>query len=255
MTLTLKKALFATAILAAASMLAVSAFPYIAKGVTSLPSSKAAVALGELVFLNADQSGPGDTDTEWQTVMQTYIKTPNGKDLHADVALQCGLMTQTIAKSKGGVIDTSTAQADIRVRVQATNTETGDVRYFAPDEGSAPGDMGVRYCDRLQTLSATFAGLGCTADLTTGVVTCTDPEAIELLQETLDANAFNFVLADVVSGVWKIEVQAMGEASVSLSGSALGDGAATAFVGLGSTVIETLRLVNGIDLGPVVELE
>lgn len=237
--------------IAVAAVFTVALVSVVAVASTSLPSSKAAVALGDLEFIPASIPGSGETD--WTTVMQTFIKTPNMKDLSADVSLQCGLITDTTVRSKGGTLDGAAANGTIRVRVIATNTETNEERYFEPSEGGDT-ELGVTYCDRLQQLEAKFAGLNCTADLATGVVTCTNEEELRLLLETLNANAFNFLLADVTPGVWQIEVQAKGEANVILSGTALGSGTATAFVGLGSTRIETLRLIKDAYLGPIVEL-
>jgi len=223
---------------------------------SSLPSSKAAVALGDLIDLGAlasTDNAPTD-DTGYVTVMQTYIKTPNQKDLSADVAIQCGLVTDTTAKSKGGGKDVSSAEGKVSIRVKATNTDSGEVRYFEPSEsGTAPdgGPRGVTYCSRFQQLEASFAGLSCTADLFTGIVTCEDPEELRLLLETLNANSFNYVLADTSTGVWKIEVQARAESSVALGGSGLGSAKGEAFVGLGSTRIETLRLVKGVQTDPI----
>ena len=223
---------------------------------TSLPSSKSAVALGDLIDLGALASTDGVAmdDTGYVTVMQTFIKTPNQKDLSADVSLQCGLVTDTTVKSKGGVSDSSTAVGKISVRVKATNLDNGNVYYFDPsEEGTSPdgGPKGVTYCSRSQKLEASFAGLNCKADLYTGVVTCEDPEVLRLLLETLDANAFNYVLADAPSGTWKIEVQVRAESNVALGGSGLGSAKAEAFVGLGSTRIETLRLIKGTQLDPM----
>lgn len=223
---------------------------------TTLPSSKAAVALGDLIDLGAlaSTSGSPMSDTGYATVMQTFIKVPNQKDLSADVSLQCGLVTDTLVKSKGGAVDTSQAKGKITVRVKATNIADGRVVYFEPSEsGTSPdgGPKGVTYCSRSQKLAASFAGLNCTADLYTGIVSCTDPEELRLLLETLDANAFNFVLADVATGTWKIEVQVRAESDVALGGSGLGSARAEAFVGLGSTRIETLRLVKGTQLDPM----
>jgi len=102
---------------------------------------------------------------------------------------------------------------------------------------------------------ASFAGLNCYADLYTGVVTCENPEELGLILETLDANSFNYVLADVSSGIWKIEIQAHAESSIALGGSGLGSSKAEAFVGLGSTRIEVLRLVKGTQLDPIQAIE
>ncbi len=225
-------------------------------GAASLPSSKAAVALGDLIDLGAraSTSGAATNDTGYVTVMQAFIKMAEQKDLSADVAIQCGLITDTTVRSKGGTIDISKAKGAVSIRVKGTNQSTGQVRYFEPSEnGTAPdgGPAGVTYCARLQQMEAKFAGLNCTADLTTGVVTCADPEELRLLLETLNANAFNYLLADASSGVWKVEVQARAKSDVQLSGSGLGAAAAEAFVGLGSTRLESLRLIKDANLGPI----
>ena len=238
------------------------AFSQVASGVTSLPSSKAAVALGDLIDLLALASYTGALadDTGYVTVMQTYIKPPNMKDLSADVAIQCGIVTDTTVRSKNGSLDISQAKGWVSTRVKATNADGSVVRYFEPsEEGTLPDGtpVGVTYCSRLQRLEARFSGLNCTTDLVTGVVTCADPETLRLLLETLDANSFNYLMPDVAPGVWKVEVQARAQANVLLDGDGggLGSAGAKAFVGLGATRIETLRLIKDAELGPIVELE
>ena len=109
---------------------------------------------------------------------------------------------------------------------------------------------GVVFCDRIQTLAAKFAGLNCTADPTTGVVTCTDPEELRLLLRTLNANAFNFAKDDVGVGVHTVMVQARVQASVNFnddaSGGALAD--AEAFAGAGALMVEEVRLVKDVQI-------
>lgn len=217
-------------------------------GAASLPSSKAAVSMGQLIDLGALASTTGSSlaDTTYKTVMTALIKTSNQADLSADVAVQCGLVTDTTVKSKTGTSDSSSAKGSVTVRVKTTNQSTSQVRYFYPTEsgGTESNPAGVTYCSRVQQLDAKFAGLNCTADLTTGVVTCTDPESLQLILATLNANSFNYLLPDMSPGVWKIEVQARAKSAVSLSGSGLGAASANAFVGLGSTRVETLRLIK-----------
>ncbi len=313
-------------------------------GDNSLPSSKAAVAISELIDLSVAAGVNQDPDavtnnTGWVSILTTYIKTPNQKELAFDVALQCGLITDTTVKSKGGTKDASQAEGSIRVRVKVTHPEGSDPEfsYALPSE---EGDeaLGVTYCDRLQRLEAKFAGLDCFAagvvitegvcdvdtctagnvgagcsqdddcdlktgeagdcsdapvtlgicgeedictegrlgaaceldtecdlytctagregaecsadadcDLSPGEVWCETPEELRLLLETLNANAFNFLLPNLRPGVHKIEVQAMAEAGVDLSGTALGMADAEAFVGLGSMLVETVRLIKGAE--------
>lgn len=223
---------------------------------SSLPSSKAAASLGTLIDLGAlaSTNGAATTDTGYTTVMQSFIKTSEQKDLSADVALQCGIDTDTTVRSKNGATDISTAKGAVSIRVKATNQTSGEIRYFLPSQnGTAPdgGPLGVVYCSRLQQLTAQFSGLNCTSDLTTGVVTCANPESLGLILKTLNANSFNYLLPDASVGVWKVEVQARANSSVSLACSGLGSASANAFIGLGSTRIESLRLIKGADISPI----
>jgi hypothetical protein len=251
-------------LLAAGALALFTAMPVLAQ---SLPSSKATIANGSLTALGAYAAGITDgrptQDTGYLTIMQNYIKMADQKDLYFVVALQCGLVTDTTVRSGGGTRDSSSAQGSITVRVKATNLNTGEVRYAEPSEAGTSDDggpRGVTYCFRLQQLEARFAGLNCSVDLnpespTYGMVTCTDPEELRLLLETLNANSFNFYLAEAVSGVHQIEVQARAEASVALGGGGLGEAGADAFVGLGSMVAESVRLIKSDEVPSIVELK
>jgi hypothetical protein len=211
------------------------------------PSSKAAVAIDELVNMSsavADPSAPAG-DTGWVNILQTQIKTSSQKDLVFDVALQCGILTDTTVKSSGGNQSTSTARANIAVRVLVDGVPA------EPDSSVDANDLsaaGVVYCDRIQTLAAKFAGLNCTVDALTGGITCADPEELQLILRTLNANAFNFAKSDVGVGVHTIVVQARARANVSfdsLSGALAG---AEAFAGAGSLLVEEVRLVKGTEI-------
>jgi hypothetical protein len=225
----------------------------------NLPSSKATVSLGEAYALGKAlaEADPNSTtsavDTGWVTISRSYIKTPNMKDLSFDVAMQCGLVTYTEVKSKGGNKDTSQASGTIRARVKVTG-EDGTVRFAEPLEENL-ADNGVTYCHRFQTLSAVFQGIieNCialdgTIDLTDE---CLEPEEVSLLIGTLNAAAFNFLLPDLSPGIQRIEVQARALASADLFDAQQGRSRGEAFVGVGSMRIETIRLIKDIDLGPI----
>lgn len=220
-------------------------------------SSKAAWRFHELVALGtATASSPGTSsgDTGWVDILTTHIKTPNARELAIGVSLQCGLVTETKVASKGGTADSSSARGRIKVRVQITQPD-GTVVNAEPDNDTPLGgtgisfsnDGGVTYCDRFQQMEATFAGLNCTADLTTGVVTCEDPETLRLLLKTLNAHHFNFIHANGVPGVQKVVVQARAEAGTALGGSQLGSARTEAFAGAGVLSVETIRLVKDAD--------
>jgi len=68
---------------------------------------------------------------------------------------------------------------------------------------------GVVYCNRIQQRNAKFSRLNCRADLLTGVVTCSSPEELQLIQKTMSAAALNFVAPNVRSGINRIEVLSM----------------------------------------------
>lgn len=213
-------------------------------------SSKAAWRFKELVGLSAATGGT--TDTGWVDVLTTHIKTPNGKELAIGASMQCGLITDTTVRSKNGDLDSSASRGKIAVRVQITQPN-GSVVYAQPANGAdlvtdiALNGEGVTYCDRYQKLSAKFSGLNCTADLTTGIVTCADPEELQLILQTLSANHFNFLHANAVPGVQKVVVQARAQAGMLLGGTQLGAASAEAFVGAGALSVETIRLIKGAD--------
>jgi hypothetical protein len=213
-------------------------------------SSKAAWRFSEIIGLSAATGGT--TDTGWQDVLTTHIKTPNGKELAIGASLQCGLVTDTTVRSKNGDLDSSASRGKIAVRIQITQPD-GSVVYAQPSNGAdltndiALSGDGVTYCDRYQKLAAKFSGLNCTADLDTGVVTCADPEELQLILQTLSANHFNFIHANAVSGVQKVVVQARAQAGMVLGGTKLGAASAEAFIGAGALSVETIRLIKDAD--------
>lgn len=234
-------------------------------------SSKVAWNFDNLISVSTKASTAVDgqpvTDTGWQDVLTTYIKTPNAKELAIGASLQCGLVTDTTVRSKNGDLDAAAGRAKIAVRVAIFPPGVTEPIFAAPSNGgdlpTVPGELpinlnteGVTYCDRYQMLAAKFAGLNCTADLTTGVVTCADPEELRLLMKTLDAHHFNFLYANATPGVHKVVVQARAQAGTALGGvsadpsvtyTPLGAAGAEAFIGAGALSVETIRLVKDAD--------
>src|SRR5262245_10929792 len=218
-------------------------------GAAGFPASKAAVAIDNLISLSAAATVPATPgDTDWVDVLRTQIKTSSQKDLAFDVALQCGIVTDTTVKSTGGQTSSATARANISVRVwvndELASPFNGGADANGPRDAAAEG---IVYCDRIQTLNAKFAGLNCTAGAG-GVVTCTTPEELELILKTLDANAFNFAKADVGVGVHTITVQARAQANVAFDAISGALSGAQAFTGAGSMLVEEVRLVKDANI-------
>jgi len=219
-----------------------------ARSADSIPASKAAVAIDELIDLSAVASpGTPSGDTDWKPVLKTQIKTSSQKDLLFDVAMQCGIVTDTTVKSQGGNTSSSTARANMAVHVLVDGELALPANSIDANKANAEG---VVYCDRIQTLTAKFAGLNCTADSSTGVVTCADPEELQLVLRTMDAHAFNFAKTDVGTGVHDIVVEARAKANVNFDDGNLAG--AEAFAGAGSMAVDEVRLVKGTD--PIVDL-
>lgn len=241
------------------SLLALAATGFSATTSAQTASAKATFAYSNLIRLPAcSATTPGacsstSDDSDWRTILKQQIKMANQKDLFFGASLQCGIVTDTTVKSLNGSLDSAEARATVRVRIKVT-APNGAVTYARPSWGvDATGAVdpgprdGIVFCDRVQTLAAKFSGLNCTADLTTGAVTCADPEQLQLILKTLNANAFNFVAPNLVSGVHTIEVQGRSTANTGTTGAAGSLSAANAFLGAGSVSVESVRMVKGND--------
>jgi len=254
-----------------------------------LPSSKVAFAYGDLYSVSTSAcatEGPNSgaclgggtsTDTGWHDVMASYIKTPNGKELAMDVAMQCALVnfTEAAVKTNGGGKASGKAASEgrlvVRVKVDDANSDgsviPSSTRYAEPSNDTSnvlgfsdpnSDHDGVTYCYRFQELALSVNELACLDGSDDGDAAQCEI-AVSLLLKTLNAHAFNFVLADVTSGIKKVTVQARALADTDVfddagnlaQSSARGE----AFLGLGSVRIDTVRAIKNFDSGPIVELE
>jgi hypothetical protein len=208
-------------------------------------SAKHAIQISNLTLIEPTASTPGT----WVTILGAVdpsdpnavtIHTSQLKDLLFSVSLECGLYTRTLARSKGGEKDTATAEARVQVRV-VLDPGTPQERIAEPGV--------VTFCERLQSLSATLQGIiGNLACFPGGVFDpnapgCTlTPEEIELVLNTLEANAFFFALDDVGAGTHNVIVQARIRSATSVQA---GEAEALALIGKGTVVVEEIRLVKG----------
>ncbi len=190
---------------------------------SSLPAAKATAAFSDIAIM--DQG-----DVNFTTILSQQLKTSN-RSLFIDMSLECGLLTQTTVKSKGGTKDTSTANAAVMVRV------------LVDGKVAAPGE--VTYCQRTQELSATFGGIlqSCTDANADGIILASEceflDEALSLLLSTMNDGSFNFLTDNLASGVHTVEVQAkIFSATTSQAGSAQARG----FIGKGSVLTTSERL-------------
>jgi len=230
------------------------------------PSAKATAQLGDLSVIEVSGSGgsgiSNSGDNGWNTLFTQKIKTPQDKDLFIDVSLECGLTTDTKVMSKKLVRAMATAEAIVEVRVLVDSI---------PVAVNGEGDSEITFARREQTLIAEFAGdfSECmTADLVTGAVTvdwaCADPEMLQLILDTMQANSFNFVVLDLDAAEHTVQIQAKlsYEASGNLQQETIDDATVTmaeglafakAYLGNGSVTVETVRMIKAEDV--IVDLQ
>jgi len=209
---------------------------------SSLPSAKNTVQLGNIAVMDA-RLGAASSKSNWQTVMSGAMKTSQQKDMIVTAAMEVGLYTRTLVSSKNGTSDTSSALAGVEVCVVMDEG--------TPIERTAyPGT--VVFGRRNQTLTATFQGLidGClTTDPTTGAViinpTCVQPETLQLVLDTMNANSFVFALDNMGAGAHTVKVKARMVLNTTVQ---TGDVEARTTIGKGSMSVEEVRLVKGSDI-------
>jgi len=196
------------------------------------PSSKVTFQTSDLTLV------PETTNTVgWVTVLSGIIKTAQNKDMFISGSIEAGLFTETLVSSKLMKKDTSTATVSIQVQALVDGQQV------------PPGT--VTYAARTQTLSATLEGAiaGCLTIVTNvdgslSIVldeACVQPEVIDLILSTLNAASFDFVAVNVPQGVHTVSLQARITSSTSVQ---TGSATAFGFVGKGTMIVESVRLVK-----------
>jgi hypothetical protein len=189
--------------------------------------------------------GEGNTTSPWFTVLETNLRTSQQKDLLIDVSAEIGLLTRTLARSRNGDADGASATAGVEVRV-LLDEGTSDERTAYPGA--------VVFGRRTQVLTAIFQGLieGClTVDEDGNVIIdedCVEPEELELILRTMNANAFTFALDDLGSGIHNVQVQARIVLANELLGTDQGEVDSSALIGKGTVAVQEVRLVRGADI-------
>jgi len=214
----------------------------------TMPDSGSGIAMTDLALIT--------TGSEHH-LLTTNIHVASQKELVFDFAVECGLLTKTEVKSKGGNKDTSVAEATVKINIKVYDEDGAFVGYAYPggmnDDGTSNG---VTFCHRTQELSAVFQGLLSDEDGNvclklnplSGLITidedCLRPEEVSLLLSTMNANAFNFVTPNLKQGTYRIEVIA----DINTGGSAQeGSYEAKALLGRASLIVDEVRLIKDDD--------
>jgi hypothetical protein len=196
----------------------------------SLASAKATARIGGVNLLD-------ETAVDWRTIMASKLKTANKRDLLMNASIECGLATQTEVKGQKGNKDTSTAKATIQLRI------------LIDGQPAEPGP--ITFCQRTQELTAVFGGVleSCQDRNGDGVFSSDECEfsdkELNLVLNTMNANAFNFIAPNVSSGTHTIELQAKIATDTS---SQNGSAEALASIGHGAMTIESVRMIENEDV-------
>lgn len=203
------------------------------------PSSKAAVQVSNIALLSATST----SIVVWTDLLSVSIKTPNKKDLIMFVSLECALFAKTVGKSsKTGTLDTQLASSGVRLRVLVDGVTLAE-----------PGE--VVFCRKAQSLNTILAEAlsscvdGSDGSIPDGIIQITEcttsPSEIQLILDSMDANAFNFALADLGVGVHQVKVQAQIDINLTPGSTNV---EAKAAIGKGSVIVEEVRLIKNADI-------
>lgn len=223
-------------------------------------TSKSTCGAGDLSEVEFNSAAPIFTQT---------IHSASQKDLFVDVSLECGLTTNTKVMSKALQRAISEAEAYVKVWVEIDPEYDDDGRLVYPDlddKGNPINDENlaepgvVTFARRYQGLIADFAGYvdeTCySVDTETGNVTiaedCVEDEMVALILDTMTANSFNFIFADLEAGDHDVVVWANVDYNMAgtqytdedLSAFAPEDISTRAYLGKGSVTVESVRLVK-----------
>ena len=263
----------------ALAALAVS-LPAAAFAQNGLPSSKATADISTLVkctmstqTLNDGTAAvPGScvdlytgasvaTDNQWIEIMSKPVKLSNSQSLFVSPSLVSGLYTRTRTKTNTAETSTATAMGAVYLRAVLVPAAGGEAIVAAPLTSCAGGVLGCTQGDngnwgvildsRIQTLTQELSA--CVVDVTsiagTDDGTCTFTSTIDLLLQTTSANTFNFVFPSVGQGTYELKVYAAvgSGATVVASGTSGGTAVGAAAFGVGSVLVESVRLVHSFE--------
>lgn len=202
------KALKLKTLVASMALVAVAVAPELARA-DNVAFATTDVAVTSRLAAAATSNCGGASGAPFNLILTAQIaNSGTPKDLVLGLSAETSIVTVTTVASKGGTKSTAWAEGKIEMCVE---TVSGD--------GTKVADPGIITFDRRkQELWAKLAGLNCTADLTTGLVTCTNPEEIGLLLDTTAAHHFNFVMQNPGPGAITVNAYARVTCNKSLDG-------------------------------------
>lgn len=204
-------------------------------------SSKETVAFSNLALLPRASTLTAGPDG-WTNVLQSSLHLAQQKDLVMNASLEVGLFTDTLVSSSKGTKDTSTASAEVDVRI-VIDQGTASERIAAPGE--------VTFDKRSQTMIAQFGGIlqSCTDANGDGTITadeCTfTNETLDLILDTLSAHSFVFGVTNLSAGNHTVTVQARTSSSATAQA---GSANANAWIGKGGLDVDEVRFVQSLSL-------
>jgi hypothetical protein len=215
----------------------------------------------------------------WKTVFTQGIHMANNHDIYISPSFEVGLTTSTAVMSKKLVRAIAEADAQVKVRViidgdVANPVAPGEVIYSKRNQKLIAEFAGLYDLwgdDACYTTTTTCVDDdplidGCQGEeVVTGIEfsddeACFDAEYLQLILSTMAAHTFNFIAADVSTGDHIIEVQVqltydLGDGvdiydrpDLADEVTALGMYGSQAWIGKGSVLIESVRMVKGEDI-------
>jgi hypothetical protein len=160
---------------------------------------------------------------------------------------------QTLSATFQGIFQTEEEVTIFEVTTDAGVEDVLGEWYSTPDECQNAGDAG----DTLEDGSIVALNV-CTSDDFVGTclqkhpdtdailldLDCLEPEEVELILDTLNANAFNYVSPNLTAGIYKVTAESM----ITISGSEQeGEWEANAVVGMGSMIVDEIRFITNAD--------
>lgn len=202
---------------------------------------------------NSTQTGTNTANLVYGDVLSANLKIPNGasdKMILMMASLETTITTDTLVASKNGTKSTSSASGAIVVTPALCIPGTSECTGNGLNAPIYPNH--VTFQSQVQTLSASLLGLGCTANTTSGVITCTSPETIELLLSIGGAHSFNFLVdtSALGSGTYQANfgINVTESASTDTLGAGASVGVAVGAGSLGNLVVDVQTPFDTIGL-------